>query len=169
VSAAPYLTELALPERMLKSVEVLDVLLMRPVLNEQRPLDLLVLAPEVQSQGFLRGQYDLERPVLVVLVLADDLVHLFRLLNKGAHEGVKEDPLLLLTVLIEHEVVALHNQPERFELVHIRFQEAMPLCMCFLRVTVLSVEAIVVQDIWSVAGLLGTFQGTRKTLHVRLL
>jgi hypothetical protein len=55
VSAAPYLTELALAERMFKSVEVLDVLLMRPVLNEQRPLDLLILAPEVQSQGFLRG------------------------------------------------------------------------------------------------------------------
>lgn len=82
---------------------------------------------------------------------------------------MKEDPLLLLTVLIEHEVVALHYQPEGFKLVHIRFQEAMPLGMCFLRVTVLSVEAIVVQDIWPVAGLLGTFQGTRKTLHVRLL
>lgn len=109
MSAAPYLTELALPERMFKSVEVLDILLMRPVLNEQRPLDLLVLAPEVQSQGFLRGKYDLERPVRVVLVLADYLVHLFRLLYEGAHEGVKEDPLLLLTVLIEHEVVALHN------------------------------------------------------------
>ena len=82
---------------------------------------------------------------------------------------MKEYPLLLLTVLIEHEVVTLNYQPEGFKLVHIRFQEAMPLCMCFLRVAVLCVEAIVIQDIWPVARLLGTFQGTRKTLHVRLL
>jgi hypothetical protein len=82
---------------------------------------------------------------------------------------MKEDPLLLLTVLIEHEVMALHNQPEGFKLVHIRFQEAMSFGMCFLRVTALRIEAIVIQDIWLVAGLFGTFQGTRKTLHVRLL
>jgi hypothetical protein len=85
VSTAPYLTELALPERMLKSVEVLDVLLMRPVLNEQRPLDLLVLAPEVQGQGFLRGQDDLKGPVGVVLVLTDDLLNLLCFLYEGAH------------------------------------------------------------------------------------
>jgi hypothetical protein len=85
---------------------------------------------------------------------------------------VEEDPLLLLTVLIEHQVVALHNQPEGLELVHIRFQEAMPLGMRLLRVAALGEEAIVVQDIWPVARLLGggtAVQGTTKTLHVRLL
>ena len=82
---------------------------------------------------------------------------------------MKEDPLLLLTVLIEHEILALHNQPEGFKQVHVRFQKAMPLGMCFLRVTVLSLEAIVVQDLWLVRKLLGTFQGTRNTLHVRQL
>jgi hypothetical protein len=85
MSAAPYLTELALAERMLESVEVLDVLLMRPVLDKQRPLDLLVLATEVQGQGFLRGEDDLEGPVGVVLVLTDDLLHLLCFLYEGAH------------------------------------------------------------------------------------
>ena len=85
MSAAPYLTELALAERMLESVEVLDVLLMRPVLDEQRPLDLLVLAPEVQGQGLLRGQNDLQGPVGVVLVLAYDLLYLLCFLYEGAN------------------------------------------------------------------------------------
>ncbi len=63
---------------------------------------------------------------------------------------------MLLTVLVEHEVVALHNQPEGFKLIHVRFQEAMSLGMCLLRVTVLRIEAVVVQDIWLVARLFGS-------------
>jgi len=49
MSATPYLTELPLAEWMLKPVEVLDVLLVRPIFNEQGPLDLLVLTPKVKS------------------------------------------------------------------------------------------------------------------------
>jgi len=71
MSGTSYLTELSLSERMFEPIKIFDILLMRPILDEQRPFDLLILTSEMESQSLLRRQYDLKWPICLILLLND--------------------------------------------------------------------------------------------------
>jgi hypothetical protein len=118
----------------------------RSLLDEQGPLDLLVLASKMKGKGLLRGQDDLDGPVrLLILIILDHLIDLVLVLDEGPHQCMEENPLLLLTTLVKHHIATLNNKPKRSQLIHISFQEAVTLSMSLLRVAHLRKETIIIK------------------------
>ena len=82
---------------------------------------------------------------------------------------MKQDSLLFLARLEEHKVVALDDQPERFELVHICFEKTVTLGMSIMGIAVLREEAVVIKHLQLLVGLLRSLYRARYTLHARLV